>query len=788
MHQKAYLPFLLGCLLTSQFLFAQKLSLSIGQIMQGDRFVGFLPENVFWGDDNQTIYFSWNPGMDTLRSLYKVSISGGEPQKVSAAEQRALLSGGTYTRDVSRKITERNGDLFLVDVASNSARAINQPLDRESGASFADGDTKVVFSRNNNLFVWNILDGSTSQLTDFRSGAAPAEKKPTPQEAWLTEQQLDLFEVLEWRKGQREAREKQNKLLEPDRPKTYYTGTKQLTGLDASPDLRFITFQLIKRAESKRTDVPDYVAESGFTANLPSRPKVGSPMDSQEFGIYDTERDTFYFVDPKTLPGISDKPEFLKDYHKGAEAFKPQYDKPREVNYAGPVFSDDGRALLVIRSQDNKDRWIVSLDLPTGAMRLIDRQRDEAWVGGPGIGWSGGAGNVGFLMDTRKVWYQSEETGYSHLYVADLETGEKKALTEGKFEILSARLSRDRQYFFLTANAEGPHERHFYRLSVHGGPLEKITSMTGNNEVSVSPDEKYLAIRYSYSNKPWEVYWMENRPGAPATQLTRSTTPEFNRYPWSDPQIVWFKARDGVMVPARLYRPAKPKKGGPAVIFVHGAGYTQNVHKWWASYFREFMFHHFLADNGYTVLDIDYRASEGYGRDWRTAIYRHMGGKDLDDQVDGARYLVSQYGVDAKKVGIYGGSYGGFMTLMALFNAPETFRSGAALRSVTDWAHYNHGYTANILNTPVEDSIAYQRSSPINFAEGLKGDLLILHGMVDVNVHFQDVVRLSQRLIELKKERWEFAVFPMEDHGFMEPSSWTDEYRRIFELFERTLK
>jgi dipeptidyl aminopeptidase/acylaminoacyl peptidase len=164
-----------------------------------------------------------------------------------------------------------------------------------------------------------------------------------------------------------------------------------------------------------------------------------------------------------------------------------------------------------------------------------------------------------------------------------------------------------------------------------------------------------------------------------------------------------------------------------------------------------------------------------------------MGGKDLSDQVDGAKYLMQQHGVEAGRIGIYGGSYGGFITLMALFNQGDLFTSGAALRSVTDWAHYNHGYTANILNTPEEDPIAYRRSSPIYFAEGLKGNLLIAHGMLDVNVHFQDVVRLSQRLIELKKDNWEMAVYPIEDHGFVTPSSWTDEYKRILKLFNNTL-
>src|ERR1043165_9391694 len=164
-----------------------------------------------------------------------------------------------------------------------------------------------------------------------------------------------------------------------------------------------------------------------------------------------------------------------------------------------------------------------------------------------------------------------------------------------------------------------------------------------------------------------------------------------------------------------------------------------------------------------------------------------MGGKDLSDEVDGAKYLVEKLGVDPKRIGIYGGSYGGFMTLMAMFRESDVFASGAALRSVTDWAHYNHGYASNILNEPYNDSLAYKRSSPIFYAEGLKGNLLMCHGMVDVNVHFQDIVRLTQRLIELGKDKWELAPYPVEDHGFVRPSSWADEYRRIFELFETNL-
>ena len=301
--------------------------------------------------------------------------------------------------------------------------------------------------------------------------------------------------------------------------------------------------------------------------------------------------------------------------------------------------------------------------------------------------------------------------------------------------------------------------------------------------------KKHIAILYSAANKPWELYLQENKAGGRLIQITnKAQSEEFKSYEWRQPDVINFTASDSSLVYARLYRPANPHPAKPAVIFVHGAGYLQNAHKWWSQYFREYMFNNLLADKGYTVLDIDYRGSAGYGRDWRTGIYRFMGGKDLSDHVDGAKYLVEKCGIDPKRIGIYGGSYGGFITLMGMFQHPETFAAGAALRSVTDWAHYNHGYTSNILNEPFNDSLAYARSSPIYFADGLKGHLLMCHGMIDVNVHFQDIVRLTQRLIELKKENWELAVYPLEDHAFIEPTSWMDEYKRILKLFEAVLK
>jgi dipeptidyl aminopeptidase/acylaminoacyl peptidase len=765
-------------------------SLSIEQIMQGPDFVGHLPGAVRWGEDNKTIYFSWNPEGLPSADTYKWSLGDTSPYKLSEEEFLALPGRfSDYSADYSKKVYAKSGDLYLADLANRTTQQITFTTENESQPFFTADEKHIGFIMRSNLFLWSMESGSIKQITNLRSGSEKPEKRQSDQEAWLERDQLEYFEILAERKEKRDYNKEKSEKYKPFQPKVKYYEKNSISGFSFSPDNRFVTYRITKAPSNpKRTKVPDFVTESGYINNLNGRPKVGSPGSSFENWIYDMERDSHYRIDVSTIPGIKDKPSYYQEYHKGDEAYVDTFKKAREVIVLAPEYNPGGdHAVVVVRSQDHKDRWIMELNPAEGKLTLIDWQHDEAWIGGPGVGgWSYSSGTIGWI-DNETLYFQSEETGFSHLYAYHFPSGKKTALTEGKYEVTQVQLSRDKQNFFLQAYKESPFENHFYRMPVHGGGMEKITRGKGSHQVFLSPNEQEMAILYSYSNKPWEVYYQPLDSAAERIQITASTTDAFEQYSWREPEIIWFPARDSVMVPARLYKPVVEATNGAGVIFVHGAGYLHNVHSWWSSYYREYMFHNFLADNGYTVMDIDYRASAGYGRDWRTAIYRYMGGKDLDDNVDGARYMADELGVDANRIGIYGGSYGGFITLMALCTAPGTFKCGAALRSVTDWAHYNHGYTSNILNTPVEDSIAYYRSSPIYHAEGLQGDLVMLHGMVDTNVQFQDVVRMAQRFIELGKENWELAVFPMEGHGFIESSSWTDEYKRIFNLFQRTL-
>jgi dipeptidyl aminopeptidase/acylaminoacyl peptidase len=782
-------------------LFAQnKLELSVDTIMRGYGLAGYAPRAVRWSRDGQLVYFEWKQYSDPVEAKFHtwtVGRDGRNLRQLSDEEEKdAPPQNGIWTRDRRRAVFVRNGDVFLYDAVAKKRRILTDTNDRESSPRFTKDEQRVAFVRGNNLFVLSLADGSLVQRTNVVEAGDkgsyvslfedPAKDK-TASQKWVADDAMKLSDVLARRAAERKADEAKRKAELAIAPMKLKKG-ETIADLQLTPDEKYVVAFLGVDADgAKATVVPSYVTESGYTTDIPSRTKVGDLQDASRVASISTTDGKVQWLKTGLLKIEAPK----KDEGQKEESTEPQAkagttpekvgDKTeakepaeREVDLESLQWSDDGSAgILSVRAADNKDWWILAFDPATAASRVLVHDHDDAWINFITAS--------GFVPESRTVWFISDRSGWQHLYTIPFEGGEPRALTSGKYEVAGdVEFSDDHRNFYLMATKESLHEQHFYRLPVAGGAMTKLSTTAGWHGATISPDGATYADIYSYSNKPWELF-------IGSTKVTNSPAPEFFTYPWIDAPIVHFTARDGAEVPARLYQPAN-WNGGPAVLFVHGAGYLQNVQKAWSYYSREFMFHHLLMERGYLVLDIDYRASQGYGRDWRTAIYRHMGGKDLDDHVDAAQWLVREHRVDPKRIGIYGGSYGGFITLMALFTTPDVFAAGAALRPVTDWAHYNHGYTSNILNTPQNDPEAYRQSSPIYFAEGLKHALLICHGMIDTNVHYEDTVRLVQRLIELRKENWEVAGYPLEDHSFVEPTSWADEYKRILKLFERELK
>jgi len=483
--------------------------------------------------------------------------------------------------------------------------------------------------------------------------------------------------------------------------------------------------------------------------------------------------------------------------------FELPLDAEDTFHLRGTAWSPDGRWLLVDRlSNDWHVRQLLVVDPERRSSRLLFAERDEAWIGAPTsfAAWSD---------DGSSVLFTSEQSGFNHLYRAPLAGGVPEALTAGDWEVQQVHQLRDHDRLLLVAGAPGdPTVRQLLLVDLLSRQARRLTGSDGcaaggpgrgapddPEAPRVSRDGSTLVYAWMTLGRPADYYALPlptdlSQPPAAPTRLTHFDTAALDALQLVQPEIITYThPDDGALVHAFLYRPEpfEPGQRYPLVVFVHGAGQLQNVTRSRTFYDADMLFQQRLARRGYAVLAPDFRHSAGYGRDFRAAVHGHLGGKDLDDVVAGVEHLVAQGLVDPARVGIYGGSYGGFLTLMALFTQPDVFAAGAALRSVTDWRTYSASYTNPRLGHPERDAENYRRSSPIDLVDGLADPLLLLHGLKDDNVFAQDSIRLMEALIQRGKD-FDVMLYPSQGHGFTDPASWIDEYGRIERFFDRHLR
>ncbi len=774
---------------TSAPLIAPTAPLTIEQAMANPDWIGPPVERAWWSWDGREAQLQLKREGASIRDTWRQPVAGGVLRKVADAERGALdAADPVYDAQRRRMAFVRNGDVFLRDLSSGALVQLTRTAAAESQPRFA-ADGGVIWRTGNDWFKWNAGTGA-AQVVSLKAEKDPA---AAPKPDALREQQLRTLDTLRRDKEQRDAQREQEETwrkADPTRaPGPAYLGDKvEIVDSSLSPDGRhLLVVTKEKGADAGREGkMPTYVTESGHEEFEEVRTRVGrnDPLP-HTLWLVDAATGSVRELRPDPLPGIGVDPLAQLRRAAGKDPLKGL--RPVQVNSqrAGPSvrWSDDGRSVAVmLRAVDNKDRWIAAVDLDKAVLQPRHRLTDPAW-----INWN--FNDFGWLPDNRTLWFLSEESGWSQLYTqAGAERPRQR--TSGQWEASSPEVAADGNGFLFLCNRTWPGDYEVCALDLASNQVREVTALDGVEDFSLSPDGRQLLVRYSDSYLPPQLAVVPFE-GGQARVLTDTRSAAFKARDWVRPEYVQVPSKHGAgTVWGKFYGPKdyEPGRTYPVAMFVHGAGYLQNVAARYPNYFREQMFHHLLVERGYVVLDLDYRGSEGYGRDWRTAIYRQMGHPELEDYLDGLDWVVAHHQGDRDHAGIYGGSYGGFMTFMALFRSPGTFKAGAALRPVVDWTQYNHEYTSNILNTPELDPEAYKKSSPIEYVEGLQDDLLIAHGMIDDNVFFRDSVVLTQRLIELRKDNWEIAPYPLERHGFTRADSWLDEYKRILRLFERTLK
>ncbi|NQY48293.1 MAG: S9 family peptidase [Colwellia sp.] len=775
--------------------------ITLEQVMADPDWFGRAPESWYWGDDSNTVYYQQKQLGNPLRDLYSLDLANSnETAQVALANKHKVADkSALFNQARTHKVYTFNGDVFVKTLATSTVKQLTFTSNTERKALFlTNGD--IAYQVGNVFYAHNLQTGQIKELANLQMSAKPA--GVTEPKSYLAKEQHKLIDYIAL--GHRNSKLKQSKQqrlaaenASVNDSKFYFGKDNRIAHTSLSPagDKLLVSITSEKSSRDKTDIMPNYITKDGVIAAEKVRARVANNRQYHEqLFILDLVTGTQQALSYSSLPGFDeDVLASVKAENYAREGKKYQSEKKARnihvLQMYNPIkWSNDGQHLAVmLEAWDNKTRWLTTVNFDDNELMTQHKLRDDAW-----INWSFNEFGWVNIDNKASLYYLSEESGYSHLYLKGLNTKAVK-LTAGKFEVSNVTPTKDNQRFIFKANKKHPGIYEIYQVNL-AKKLTALTDLGGKNSYAISPDESKLLIEHSTVTMPPELYVksLDSVKGTDAaTRITHTVSKAFLAMPWAAPTVVAIpSSKQKEPIYSKVYLPQnfdKTATKNRAVMFTHGAGYLQNSHLGWSGYFREYMFHSMLVQQGYVVIDMDYRASAGYGRDWRTAIYRHMGKPEVEDMRDGVNWLIENANVDADRVGTYGGSYGGFLTLMSLFTDPDLFASGAAIRLVSDWAYYNHGYTSNILNTPEDDAIAYERSSPIYFAEGLNKPLLINAPMVDDNVFFEDTVRLVQRLIELEKENFETAIYPVEPHGFVQPSSWLDEYRRIYKLFENTL-
>jgi dipeptidyl aminopeptidase/acylaminoacyl peptidase len=453
-------------------------------------------------------------------------------------------------------------------------------------------------------------------------------------------------------------------------------------------------------------------------------------------------------------------------------------------------FTADGSLLWAEGSASGKTREIKTWK-PGGAPRTLWKDTDERWFSP-----TGRDSKVLVSPDGKSVAFISDRSGWIHIYVMPVDaTSESQArqLTSGGFLAGLGSWSADSTKIAYHRSEPGnQYERFINIVDVKSGLVQQIVTQRGvNYDPSFSPDGSQLVFHRSDVENSLDMYSAAVRTNATPVRLSDSMPAGINKGDFSPVTAVSYPSRLGkVTVPATMMvsKTLDRTKKNPALVWIHGSGSDQNFLGWHpGSYRMYYSLCQYFAQQGYVILTPDYRGSSGFSRDWSTGVHMGIGVNDTADVASGADYLKTLDYVDPNRIGVFGLSYGGFLTLQAMTVDPTLWRAGVDVAGVVDWATYGAGYTTPRLGTPVQNPEIYRVSAPILHMDKLERPLLILHGTNDRNVSFADSLRLFDVLIKLGKP-FESQIYPGEIHFFRRDIVLRDAWKRIDEFFDRNVK
>jgi dipeptidyl-peptidase-4 len=424
------------------------------------------------------------------------------------------------------------------------------------------------------------------------------------------------------------------------------------------------------------------------------------------------------------------------------------------------------------RTQTTLD--VLIADTTTGKTRTALSENDANWINV--------SDDLYFLKDGKRFLWSSERSGYRHLYLYDVGGRRLAQLTKGDWEVAAVDgVDEAKGLVYFTATEKSPLERQFYRVALDGSSFARLTKEDGTHAAVLAPNASAFIDTFSSIDAPTrqDLYRAD---GSRIATINENKVAELANYYLSPVEFVTVKTRDGVQLNASIVKPPDfhPQKKYPVLVYTYGGPHSQVVRNAWGG--ATFLWHQLMAQKGYIIFSVDNRGSAGRGHAFETPLHFRLGAQELSDQRDGVQYLKSFPYVDANRIGIWGWSYGGHMTLHAMFEAGDDFKAGFAGGPVTDWRYYDSIYTERYLGLPQKNEKGYQDSSPVKYTAQLKGKLLIAHGTGDDNVHFANTLSVINDLIEAGKYV-EVLAFPGRGHGVSDPPARRVLMQRVTQFF-----
>ena len=448
----------------------------------------------------------------------------------------------------------------------------------------------------------------------------------------------------------------------------------------------------------------------------------------------------------------------------------------------------DSRRLAIERlNREQNHLELLFADSASGKCETALIEKDKYWVNLAGDGFGPTASDdLHFFADGKRFLWSSERSGFRHLYLYDLAGKQMAQLTRGDWQVDSvAKVDEQAQAVYFTSTKKSPIERQFYRVALSGGEPVELTHEHGTHEASMAPDGKHFLDRYSNAMTPPQQR-LYNADGSPVATLEENKVAELETYHFQPEEFFTVPGADGTPLDAAMIKPSgfDPGRKYPAIVYQYGGPHAQVVRDAWAG--SNFLWNELMAEKGFVIFILDNRGTAGRGHGFETPIYHHFGSVELADQLAGVKWLSKHPYIDSTRVGIWGWSFGGYMTCEAMLRGGDVFKAGFAGAPVTDWRRYDTIYTERYMGTPQENPEGYRDSSPVNFAAGLKGKLLIAHATGDDNVHFANSVALEEKLVQAQKYA-EFLIYADRGHGISDSAGRIHIFNRATQFFVENL-